>query len=231
MSIKHDTINNILKEVIALPPEWHACGSLRPSVLKAIFRHCSKLSITHSLETGSGKSTILFSHISPDHKVFTLDEGNGSIEKVKKSPLFKNESTVFIEGPTQITLAKFNFSYKLQVALLDGPHGYPFPDLEYYYIYPHLEKGSILIIDDIDIPSVHNMFKFLKSDKMFSLIEVVKTTAFFRRTDAPIFNPLADGWWLQDYNKRKLRRMVVTNYLSRILPIPIRNLLRRIIVE
>jgi len=25
----------------------------------------------------------------------------------------------------------------------------------------------------------------------------------FRRTDAPVFDPLGDGWWLQDYNRRR----------------------------
>ncbi len=37
--------------------------------------------------------------------------------------------------------------------LIDGPHGYPFPDMEYYYFYPLIKPGGILIIDDIHIPS------------------------------------------------------------------------------
>ncbi len=35
---------------------------------------------------------------------------------------------------------------------------------------------------------------------MFELVEVVDTTAFFRRTTAETFDPYCDGWWLQKYN-------------------------------
>ena len=39
---------------------------------------------------------------------------------------------------------------------------------------------------------------------MFSLEEVVETTAFFRRTAAETFPPTGDGWWTQRYNTRAL---------------------------
>ena len=108
----------------------------------------------------------------------------------------------FVEGPTQITLPRHTFDGSLQLVLIDGPHGYPFPDLEYYYFYPQLDAGALLIVDDIHIPTVTNLFDFLSVDDMFSLKEVVETTAFFTRTDAPTFSPIEDGWWLQPYNQR-----------------------------
>lgn len=226
-NLRMESINEILGEIIAVEPDWHNYGSLSQSVLKAIVKHCSSLTISHSLETGLGKSTLLFSHLSADHKVFSIDTGEGSISKVLESPLLNPKTVEFIEGPTQQTLPKCQFLPMLQAALIDGPHAYPFPDLEYYYIYPHLEAGAILIIDDIDIPSVRNMFRFLKADKMFSLIEVVEPTAFFRRTEVPTFDPLGDGWGLQGYNRSKLWTMTIAGRLSRILPSPLVNLIRK----
>ena len=38
---------------------------------------------------------------------------------------------------------------------------------------------------------------------MFEKVEFVGSTAIFRRTDAPVFDPLGDGWWLQDFNRRR----------------------------
>lgn len=37
-----------------------------------------------------------------------------------------------MEGPTQAPLPGHAFTHRLQLALIDGPHGCPFPNLEYY---------------------------------------------------------------------------------------------------
>ncbi len=87
--------------------------------------------------------------------------------------------------------------------LIDGPHGFPFPDLEYYYFYPHLKTGGLLVIDDIQIPTIGRLAEFISEDAMFSEVECIGSTAVFRRTDAPVFDPFSDGWWLQDYNRRR----------------------------
>ncbi len=186
-----------------MPPDWHGAGSLKTGVLKAIARYTAGMDVEQSAETGSGKSSLLFSHLSKHHLVFAMDDGNGSVRNVQESSLLKPGVVEFVEGPTQQTVPAHVFESPLQVVMLDGPHGFPFYALEYYYFYPHIAAGGLLIVDDIDIPSIHDMYRFLKKDEMFELLEVVHTTAFFRRTDAPVFDPLADGWWLQGYNKRK----------------------------
>lgn len=230
-------LENILQKIINLPEDWHGAGSLDPETLKAIVRYCSRLNITFSIETGSGKSTLLFSHLSPNHKVFAKDGGNGSITKVKESPLLNRESVEFIEGPTQLTLPNYQFDCQFQAALIDGPHGYPFPDLEYYYIYQRLEPGAILVIDDIDIPSIHNMFEVIKADDMFSLLEIVSTAAFFCRTNVAPFNPLGDGWWLQNYNMRKLvnyhnqnnQKKATLTSIKALMPKPIKTVIKKVL--
>ena len=132
-----------------------------------------------------------------------------------------------MEGPTQVSLPRHRFTEKLQLVLIDGPHGYPFPDLEYYFLYPHLETGALLILDDIHIPTVHNLFQFLRQDAMFDLEQTVQTTAFFRRTSAPTFDPLGDGWWLQNYNARPLLRYTWRERIKALLPASARRSLSR----
>jgi hypothetical protein len=200
-------IQEILDQVELLPHDWHICGSMSRECLRAIVRIAGGRKIHHSVETGSGKTTLLFSHLSEDHKVFSLNDFggavNGSISCVKDSPLFNVATVEWIEGPTQRTLPKYEFRHKLQLALIDGPHGYPFPDMEYYYLYPHLDEGALLIVDDIHIATIGHLFDFLKEDDMFRLLEVVDKTAFFERTAAPLFDPYMDGWWQQNYNTRR----------------------------
>jgi len=192
----------LVLEIIRVAPTLHKAGTFSATVLEALARHAGGLSIRHSAETGSGASTLLFSHLSPDHTVFALDAGTGSIRSIESSPLLRPGTVTFVEGPTQLTLPRHTFADSLQLALIDGPHAYPFPDLEYYYLYQHLDENALLIVDDIHIPTITNLFDFLAADEMFVLDEVVETTAFFRRTAAQTFYALGDGWWMQGYNKR-----------------------------
>lgn len=192
---------NILEEIISLPADLHGCGSVSEKVLRGIYKYCSKMNIQNSIETGSGKTTILFTHLSKHHTVFALDIEN-SVEVVRSSSLLNKDSYHWINGPTQKTIPVFNFDRKYQVAYIDGPHGFPFPELEYYFIYPHIENGGLLIIDDILIPTIYNLYKFVREDEMFEEIEVIDTTAFFSRTEKKTFDPYGDGWWSQGYNKK-----------------------------
>jgi hypothetical protein len=195
-------MKQIVDSIANLPDDWHGAGTVGRNVLLAIVRHAEAIgTIQQSVETGSGKTTLLLSHLSQCHTVFAVDAGK-SISQVKGSPLFNPKNTAFVEGPTQRTLPKHDFAHKHELVLLDGPHGYPFPDLEYYYLYPTIETGGLLIIDDLRIPSIGRMCDIIKEDEMFELLEVVdRNTAFLRRTDSPLIHPESDSWWLQGFNR------------------------------
>jgi hypothetical protein len=191
-----------MADIDALPADWHGAGSVSRAVLEALQRHAA--GARRSMETGTGRTTLLLSHMSDAHTVFTKeDEGDGgSLGAVRSSPLLRAAHVSFVLGPTQHTLLTHDFVEPLDLAYLDGPHAYPFPDLEYWAVYPHVAPGGLLIIDDIQIRSVGNLFRFLRADAMWSLVEVVDATAFFRRTQAPAIDPFGEGWWLQGYNEK-----------------------------
>ena len=131
-----------------------------------------------------------------------LDEG-GSLAAVQASPLLRAANVQFVVGSTQQTLAPHQFTAALDLVLLDGPHAWPFPELEYYAVYPHIAAGGLLIVDDIHIPTIHNMWRFLREDPMWAEVELVGTTGFLRRTAAPTFDPLGDLWHEQPYNSTR----------------------------
>ena len=230
------SLDEIVAQVSRLPADWHGAGSLSGEVLGAIARHASSRRVRHSIETGTGKSTLVLSHCSAAHTVFAQDDrGHGdSLMRVQGSPLLQRDAVTFVVGPTQRTLPSFSFRHPLDLAMLDGPHGYPFPELEYYFVYPHLAEGALLIVDDIHIPTVHHLFSVLREDEMFRLDAVVQTTAFFIRTAAPLFDPFADGWWLQHYNKRRfpardeLIPVTLIDRLKQATPAPVKALARRL---
>lgn len=180
----------------------HRSGTVDVDVLRSVERLAGHaLGVT--LETGCGKSTVLLSQLSTRHYVFTVDdsiEEGSSVRYFQGAPGFRPESTHCIFGPTQRTLPAFVFAHQLDLAFLDGPHGYPFPELEYYFIYPHLKSGAWLVVDDIHIPTLNRFFEFLREERMFDLVEITRTTAIFRRNTTPTFSPIEDGWWLQAFN-------------------------------
>ena len=129
----------------------------------------------------------------------------------------------FVVGPTQSTLPGIRLP-SLDLVFLDGPHAYPFPQLEYYYFYPHVRAGGMLIVDDIQIPSVRQLFRFLRRDRMWYLNAVVARTAFFTRTHAPTLDPLGDSWNLQGYND--YRRLSAVIWLKEHAPEQVKSLWR-----
>lgn len=201
LSLNTSEVKSILAQIESLPNNWHTGGALSGDVLRAIVKHVRFKDIVFSVETGSGASTLLLSHISKEHKVFSYDCGSNGLSIVRTSSLLNKSNVEFIEGPTQQNLPQYKFAQKIQLALIDGPHAYPFPELEYYFIYPNLAENALLILDDIHIPNIHNMFIFLAEDEMFTLLEIVGKTAFFRRTNKPLFSPIEDNWFLQNFNR------------------------------
>ncbi len=217
--------NKIIENLDKLPSKWHGSGPLDGSVIKSLARHCRKYGpIENSAETGAGISTLFFSQVSHNHVVFAIDVGN-SLTRVKESELLQTGNMELVEGPTQLTLPMYQFRNKLDIVLIDGPHGYPFPDLEYYYFYQHIIKGGLLIIDDINIPSIKRMVKIINSDDMFDCIDLVGKTMFFERTDAQLFDPLADGWWEQGFNKPYLNKTKRLEKIKQKMPKPLFNLI------
>jgi predicted O-methyltransferase YrrM len=184
----------------------HGAGSLPLRTLLRIEQLLGGGEIS-SAETGCGKSTIFFSRISKKHRVFCLDDretgASSSVAYFMDCPATRKETLDIVYGPTQTTLPAFSHGESYDVVLIDGPHGFPFPELEYYYFYPHLKPGGLLALDDIHIPSIGRLADFIAEDAMFEIVECIGATALFRRTDAPVFDPLGDGWWEQNFNRRR----------------------------
>jgi hypothetical protein len=230
-------IKDVLEAVKALPGDWHRSGSLHPSVMEKLAEIGQNIRIQHSVETGTGKSTLLLSHLSESHTVFTQDDsGNGdSLHATRNSTLLRKDRVSFVVGPTQKTLPKWNSQHPLQLVLIDGPHGYPFPELEYFCLYPCLETGGILIIDDINIPTVFHLYQVLLEDEMYHLEALVRTTAFLRRTGAPVFDQYGDGWWNQGYNKSRLPIVIpemglgILDRLKMYIPLDMKRSIKRIL--
>src|ERR1700761_3439644 len=106
---------SLLAEVVRIAPSLHKAGTFSTRTFEALLRHASAKPIKHSVETGSGASTLLFSHLSQEHTVFALDAGTNSIRAIEHLPLLRQEVVTFVEGPTQHTLPAYGFPHQLQL--------------------------------------------------------------------------------------------------------------------
>jgi len=86
--------------------------------------------------------------------------------------------------------------------LIDGPQWHPFPELEYYFFYPHLDEDALLIIDDIHIPTIFRLFSFLREEEMFDFLVCVHD-GFLSQNFSDSIQSVGDGWWLQNYNRKR----------------------------
>jgi Methyltransferase domain len=170
-------------------------------VLRAIAHHAAGIRVKETAETGCGLSTVLLSTVAEHHTCFTIAAGN-SLERAQNAPYLQRDRVNFVIGPSQVTVPHHSFTRPLDLVFIDGPHGFPFAHLEYYFFYQRVRKGGLLVVDDIHIPTTRQMYDVLRDDRMWIHIEDVLTTAFFRRSEAPLFDPYGDGWWLQQFNQR-----------------------------
>jgi len=200
-SAADDPLAAALDWACSQPAWWHDSGNLNPAVLRAIANHAMSIGAKEAAETGCGLSTILLSQVAESHTCFTIAAGN-SLERVQNVPHLRNDRVNFVVGPSQVTLPRHGFVRPLDFVLIDGPHGFPFAHLEYYFFYPRIRKGGFLVVDDIHIPTIRQMYDVLRDDKMWLHVEDVLTTAFFQRSEAPLFDPYGDGWERQQFNQR-----------------------------
>lgn len=201
--------NSVVQKMIdaGVPAQQHAWGAFADSTLKRL-EQVLPSRVSRTLETGCGKSTILFSNISETHLIFAFDDrelgNNSSVLLYENHPLTRKDRISLIAGPTQLTLPSFKAFEEYDIIMLDGPHGSPFLELEYYFTYPNLKRGGYLIIDDVHIPSIGQFADILKEDRMFEYHALIENTLVLRRTNAETFNPFGDNWYEQDFNRRRI---------------------------
>ena len=191
---------------------FHPWDAMSPAALSAILKRGPFRS---TVETGCGGSTIVLSHGSERHKAFAIDGKDRTISALRLQSDLRIERVGFVEGETKDTLPHYRFEGEVDLVLLDGPHAYPLTQLEFAYLFPRIRSGGWLVMDDIQIPSVYELFQFLKKESSVVLEEVVVRTAFFRRVGAVEGGP--DGWELQGINRHTVLRYSWRDRIRRLL--------------
>jgi hypothetical protein len=88
-----NTVTELLTKIRLLPESWHGAGTVPHVVLEKLAALLEARHPSVSLETGTGRTTLLFSHLSANHTVFCVDDraGGNSYGAVRNSELLYAE--------------------------------------------------------------------------------------------------------------------------------------------
>lgn len=109
-----------------------------------------------SLETGLGLSTVLFTRWSAKHTCVV--PAQDQVDRVKA---YADEHGIdcthvdFEVGTSDLVLPGLDLE-PLDLLFIDGGHGFPHPAIDWYYGSLHLKAGGVVVIDDAQLPAVHD---------------------------------------------------------------------------
>ena len=107
-----------------------------------------------TLETGSGASTIVFANAGSRHVAVTPDAAEeGRVREACRKLGVSTERVSFEVGFSHDVLPRLAHD-RLDLALLDGAHGFPYPILDWWHVAPHLRVGGRVVLDDAYMPAV-----------------------------------------------------------------------------
>jgi hypothetical protein len=147
---------SLTDELRALPPGLHGEGNefwgLAWPALRWLEREV--LPGMATLETGAGSSTLAFAAGGADHVAVTPDQGEETRIRAQADRLGIDHSRVRFEiGPSHEVLPRLEQT-PLDLVLVDGAHGFPYPVLDWWYTAARLKVGGRMLVDDAYMPPV-----------------------------------------------------------------------------
>jgi Methyltransferase domain len=149
-----------------------------------------------TLETGAGASTIVFAAAGTAHEAVTPDAGEEERIRGRCAELGIDDACVtFRIGASHEFLARWE-PRPLDLVLVDGAHGFPYPILDWWHVAPHVRVGGTVLLDDAYLPAVSAIVDFARDSEAWRVDDAVsfRTARLTKLTDAaPPFFAGADA--------------------------------------
>ena len=138
-----------------------------------------------TLETGSGSSTLVFAARRAEHEAITPDPAE---EKRIRGECDRrgipSGGVRFLVGPSHEVLPRWE-PRPLDLVLVDGAHGFPYPILDWWYVAPHVRVGGVVLLDDAYMPPVRVLVDALREQPAWEVAAPIghRTVAVRKVTD------------------------------------------------
>jgi hypothetical protein len=169
-------------------------GGLYPEMGRQIWRWTYGASPAPTVvETGAGATTLLFlllgaqdlTSIAPDEELRDRIYAEGASRGIDTSALN------FIVSRSELALPQLcDPARTIDVAFMDGGHGWPTVFVDFCYMNAILREGGILFLDDCQLYSVRQLALLLQRQPEFQLLSLLAgKLAVFRKTTTSAFLP------------------------------------------
>jgi len=156
----------VSEEIRRAPPLAHGGGTAYFGLEWAALRWLEQ-SVTAemtTLETGCGASTIVFAAAGARHLTISPDAGeHDRVLRYCAEQGIATDGLRFIAEPSDAALMGPWEPEPLDLVLIDGAHGFPFPALDWYLTAAHVRVGGLVVLDDAYLPSVNVVVRFLRA--------------------------------------------------------------------
>src|ERR687883_562852 len=156
---------------------WAALGWLEDNISEGMA----------TLETGSGSSTLVFAARGAEHEAVTPDPAEEErIRAECERRGISSERVRFLIGPSHEVLPGRE-PRPLDLVLVDGAHGFPYPVLDWWYVAPHVRVGGIVLLDDAYMPPVRVLVDALREQPAWEVAAPIgqRTVAVRKVSDEP----------------------------------------------
>jgi hypothetical protein len=116
-----------------------------------------------TIETGAGASTLIFAATGAHHTCVTPEKEE--VERITEYAVTHDISlaaVTFEVGPSHRVLP--NLTGEIDLAFVDGCHGFPMPTIDWFYAGSLLREGGLMIIDDLQLPASRSLMAYLRED-------------------------------------------------------------------
>ncbi len=164
---------NIVERMLIDKPSFHLSGAARwdalPETLEAIARFAQPGDNT--LEVGVGVSTVVFAASGTDHTAISCDAAeHRRVREYCQQIGIDDSRLTFVVGMSDDVLpALLTRDRTLDMALIDGAHSFPLPIADWHYVTRALKVGGRLLLDDIPVPAVGQVFRHMKLESSWRL--------------------------------------------------------------
>jgi hypothetical protein len=122
-----------------------------------------------TLETGAGASTIVFAARGAQHEAVTpAAEEEERIRRACRERGIDDSRLTFHIGLSQNVLPALP-RRELDLVLVDGAHGFPYPVLDWWHLAPRLREGGRMLLDDAYLPGVAAVVDYVRSSDAWEL--------------------------------------------------------------
>jgi len=194
---------HIVDRLLRDQPSFHSGGDRRWDALPGSLNFLAantRPGLT-TLETGCGASTVVIAASGADHTVISPDSTEHQLVQQYCASIDVDTSHVtFVDGFSDEVLPRLLADgVQLDLAFIDGAHGFPYPAVDWHYVSRMLKVGGRLLLDDVPIPAISVVYQYMRSEPSWRIDEILDV----RTAAATLVDSLPpEDWTTQRFNKR-----------------------------